>query len=246
MPQYKRIAETVLAEQWNRAGDLSGDKPLVGGEGRIVVNYARKDVHPDAVCARCKQPMRVHGWIHPPQPLAAGVQVNPESGKPIFVAGYAPGVPQFPAVFTKKDSPSLTVNNPAEAKSALDKGYSAPNPTSNPNIDPRRPYNQNFNTLGQPIAAVPNPIVPVTTATMPTPSFPVSDNQATQPLTAYPSAQYPAGDPNIPNPAVPDPRLRGQATPYSGPIKQDGHQFETPGNPEFNSTNAADPRDWWS
>ena len=122
MPQYRKIQETVNADQWNRTGDLSGDKPLVNGEGRIVRNYKRKDVHDAAPCIICTHPMRAHGWIDALLPDGAMTRpVDPVTGKAAVVANVAPS--EFPKVFTKENEANRTVYDAAEAKTAVADGY---------------------------------------------------------------------------------------------------------------------------
>ena len=122
MPQYRKIQETVTAEQWNRTGDLTGDKPLVNGEGRIVGNYKRKEVHDNAPCIHCKHPMRAHGWIGALLPQDAAFRpVDPVTGKSSAVV-VAPA-PEFPQTFSKAGTADIVVNNKEEAKKAVADGF---------------------------------------------------------------------------------------------------------------------------
>ena len=122
MPQYRKIQETVTAEQWNRTGDLTGDKPLMNGEGRIVRNYKRKEVHDAAPCIHCKHPMRAHGWIDALLPEGAALRpVDPVTGKSSAVVVAPP--PEFPQAFSKDGQTDIVVNNKDEAKKAVADGF---------------------------------------------------------------------------------------------------------------------------
>lgn len=85
----RKIETTATAVQWNRPGDAGdGDKPMVAGEGRLVVNYIRKGVSPNARCARCTQPFHAHGWLLAPEvldPAVAHLPVDPDLGTPVEV-----------------------------------------------------------------------------------------------------------------------------------------------------------------
>lgn len=117
MPQYRRTSETVDAVQWNRLGDLP-----------LVVPYQRKEVSPEAPCARCHHKMVYHGWIQPP--LAPGANplhpVDPVSGEPV-VPSVAPVV-AYPQVFVKPGEPDRTANNAPEAEVAVVDGFTLRDP----------------------------------------------------------------------------------------------------------------------
>ena len=124
MATYRKITDTVEAEQWRQAGDLAGDKPLVRGEGRIVKNYVREDVPETAPCAFCSQPMHAHGWIDPPAAEAPDVAgVDPVTGKPVPVLVTPP--PAYPKTYTKSGAPDRIVNNQEEEAKAFDDGFKA-------------------------------------------------------------------------------------------------------------------------
>jgi hypothetical protein len=142
MQRYHLRLATFTAEQWRRVGDLSGDKPLVNGEGRIVKTYHREGLDPNTPCSSCSTQLRGHGWIDPPappvDPTLAAIPVNPVSG-----ARIAPPPPppdsMFPHIFVKEGSPYLEVKNDAEAQAAFDDGYQ---PTPKPAEAPPPPERQ--------------------------------------------------------------------------------------------------------
>ncbi len=91
--EYRRVSEVVNAEQWNRLGDLSEDKPLrANGEGRLVQAYHREGLPDTLKCNLCGKAVNEHGWIDPPAAavtnpqipvnLVTGEQVIPQQRKP--------------------------------------------------------------------------------------------------------------------------------------------------------------------
>lgn len=100
MPQFLKITDPVVAEQWYRNGDLTVDKPLLNGDGRVVKPYHRDDVHGDSKCSLCGLAMSAHGWINPPSttvaPVAPITVVDPVTGKAIVGAPAATPAPPVP------------------------------------------------------------------------------------------------------------------------------------------------------
>jgi len=136
MSLYRRIADTVEAQQWHRIGDLIRDVATPLGDGRLVQAYRRDEILPNQTCALCGKQMQYHGWIDPPlapvDPAKAAMLVEPLTGNlvapPVVLPPPPPAhVPVYPETMTRLNSPNRVVNSDQERQQAIFDGYGAHN-----------------------------------------------------------------------------------------------------------------------